>query len=172
MAGFPRVSANHGTSSCRKIKHLSQCSGWEGSPAWEIGSQEPVKTLGTTPAPIAGSPTYRPSYTTITFMKRAMVSPMKASWLLVQTLWVPMNLTSGFCGISRPCWLLQSLFSLLIRTPGAQLDVWHGSLNLSPSVIGWRPSKDNWDSHKSYYRKWPVEVMHPLLPGVLTGACL
>ena len=57
-------------------------------------------------------------------------------------------------------------FSKLSQTFG------FGSLDLFPSVTGWNLSDDNWDSHQSDYRRWPVQTRCPRLLGVLAGVIL
>ena len=46
------------------------------------------------------------------------------------------------------------------------------SLHLYPSVTEWRLLNESWGSHQSDHRRWPVQVMHPTLLGVLTTVIL
>lgn len=62
------ASTKLGISSCHKTKSLLLYSGWWGTTAWGLGSQKLVKEPETDRAPTASSPTYRPSYITITYM--------------------------------------------------------------------------------------------------------
>lgn len=71
------------TSSCVKAK--------QGDPVWRVASRKPVKESETAPVPTVRSPRRGPSYTTVTYMQRAEVSPLQTPWLLVQSLWDPMN---------------------------------------------------------------------------------
>ena len=57
----------------------------QGDPIRGTGFQKPVKELETVPVPDARSPTRSPSYTTVTYMQRAYISPMQSPWLLTHS---------------------------------------------------------------------------------------
>lgn len=59
--------------------------------------QKPAKESEAAPAPTV-SPTGRPSYTTVTDVQRAWLSPMQALWLLLQSLCQPAFLCSPGLG--------------------------------------------------------------------------
>lgn len=144
---------------------------WHDNPAWGTGSQQPVNALGTAHAPIVRSPTYRPSYTTVTYMQRDRLVPGRLPCCF--RLWVQMSQASGFCGISWdvPDHLVSSNPSSLSLAGLAQLSSMfgHGSLNWHLSVTVWWLSHDN---RGSQHRGWPVQAMPSLLPDVLYGAIL
>lgn len=73
------------TSSCGNNKFLPLYYGWPRQVSMRNRVPRGSQNLRTASASPFRSPTYRPIYTTVTYMLRAQVSSRQAPWLLIQT---------------------------------------------------------------------------------------
>lgn len=95
--GLLWASAKHAITCFHKTKHLLD-SGWTSKPIMRNRFWTAGQAPGTVPAPIARSPTKRTSNTTVKYMQRIYVGPIKAPWILVHTQLVSMSQASDLYG--------------------------------------------------------------------------